>query len=261
MGKTTEAKDTEKKQAEQALRESQERLELVMAQAEQLRRLAIQLDAAAQEERQKLAQQIHGQLQQLLTAAIIRLNLLGTMLEAENSRQLQADILEILDQAVDETRALTAQLNPPVLRRTGFAPVLAWLGDWLKEKYNLTVQIKVEGDPEPASRQLKSLLLEAVRELLLNVVKHAQVDTASVSLQPYDPDHWLLRVEDRGVGYDLAQHQAKSNPGQSFGLYGRAERLRLLGCRVHYQSAPGQGFRAEIIVPGPLDSSFFQQAE
>lgn len=232
---------TERKRADEELRRHRDHLEELVQErtaelaranqtlaqrSTQLRALANQLIEAEQRERRRIAYVLHENFQQLLAAAKFSIQLFRDKGHAHAAQQA----LESLDQAIAVSRSLTIELRPPVLYELGLGPALEWLGRQAFEKYNLTIQLQVDRDADPGSDNLRSFLFEAVRELLLNVAKHAKVDTARVTLSRVD-DQIQLQIADHGAGFDMSQTQSSS-----FGLFSIRERIELLGGRVEVDS-------------------------
>jgi signal transduction histidine kinase len=203
---------------------------------------------AEQRERSRLAGLLHDGLQQLLVAARLRAQMLGR-LDDPKVRQGTQEIAELLAEALADARSLTGELSPPMLQRGGLLPALEWLTRWMQEKHHVTVTLRghaevLSGLPE----DLAVLLYQAVRELLLNTVKHAQVAAAEVAVLAAG-DTLTLVVADAGVGFDPHHLRAEGGTEGGFGLLGIRERLDLVGGRLEIASAPGQGSRFVLTVP------------
>ncbi len=245
----------ERTQTEQALRERKQELQQLnetlerrvaerTAEAErrasQLQVIAKELTNAEQRERQRLAQLLHDDLQQILVAAKLRQHV-GPGAD-------DAELGQLVTQAIETSRSLSAELAPPVLHDPKLVPALEWLARWAKQQYRLKVTLEADQDSEIPDEQLRLLLFQAIRELLLNVVKHAGVQEARVLLRHADDDAMILRVEDAGQGFDPAV-VAPGAKKSSFGLSSLHERLEVAGAQVNIHSAPGNGTRVQITVP------------
>ncbi len=237
--------------AEQTLRRTNQELR---SRTEQLARLTLELNQAEERERRRIAQILHDHLQQLLVGARMQLSIIQQESTKADVRALVAKTDSYLDEAVRESRSLTGQLAPPVLHEGGLAAGLEWLARWMKEKHDLTVELYLASEDLPANATVRVLLFEAVRELLFNIVKHAGVRTAAVTLDR--PQATCLRVEvaDRGAGFQPSRSLAEAR-GAGFGLYSVGERLQLLGGRMTVQSKPRQGTRITITVPLSLKTA------
>ena len=254
---------TARKHAEEALRkandvlewrvrertaELSEAIETLEQQARQLRALAAELTLAEQRERRRLADVLHDGLQQLLVAARVRAHMLGRSSDPEVQQGCQ-EMVALLAEALAEARTLTGELSPPTLQKGGLLPALEWLTRWMGEKHHLTVCLRPPAAPlPPLAADLSVLLYQAVRELLLNTVKYAQVAEAVVTLT--HQEHTLtLTVADAGVGFDPTRLRVVGGVEGGFGLLGIRERLGLLGGHLEIESRPGQGSRFRLVAP------------
>jgi len=108
---------------------------------------------------------------------------------------------------------------------------LEWLADWIQEKQKLNVDVRASQDLEPLTEDMKIFLFQATRELLFNVIKHAEVNRATVLLHR-DPTGLTLQIIDRGKGFDPDQLQtSKRRKNFGFGLFSVQQRLEWMGAR------------------------------
>jgi signal transduction histidine kinase len=204
---------------------------------EQLQRLAVEMSAAEQRERQRIAAVLHDTLQQLLIAARYKL--------AGSNKLEEAD--HLIDEAISVARSLTVELSPPVLHEHGLQAALDWLARQFHSRYGLTVILEAETGAEPRDPNVRAFLFQSVRELLLNVVKHAGTSQVQISLRR-DPDGFIrLAVEDQGKGYDPVALPSKDDTG--FGLFSIQKRLQLLGGSFQVKTLPGHGCHVSLTIP------------
>lgn len=259
---------TEQKKAEEALRESEHReraraeelrilnqeLESRVAQrtaeatqrAAQLQALAAELTSAEERERRRLAQILHDHLQQFLVGARMRAAIVSRRTSDPTVLREVALLDDLLHQAIQESRSLTAQLSPPILYDAGLGPALEWLGRWIEEKYDIKVAVEVGSHTEPGRPEVRTLLFQAARELLLNVVKHSGASRARVRLDGSESGVIELTVKDQGRGF--VPDRATPSAG-GFGLFSIRQRLDLLGGSVSIDSRPGKGTSVTLLVP------------
>jgi two-component system CheB/CheR fusion protein len=206
----------------------------------EVRGLAARLAQAEHEERRRLSRVLHDELQQLLFAASMRL----TMAAEEGGATAPADLAEtskLIDRAVNLTRRLTVDLAPPVLRGEGLSEALEWLVRQSRELHGLEVELEIEQPVRIRSEGLRVMLFQIVRELLFNVVKHAGVSRATITVGERD-DEAVVTVADEGIGL-----QAGAPEGT--GLRSSREQVELLGGHFSVVSADGKGTRVTISVP------------
>ncbi len=258
---------TQRKQVEQALRDSQQELQAAnqsleqrvaerTAEAEeraaQLQRLAVELTQAEQRERQQLAQILHDHLQQLLVGAKFNIGILRNQLNEAGQREALKQVDDLLSESLRTSRSLTAELSPPVLHEGSLAQVLEWLARWMQDKHGLRVEVEADEQVDPPTQEVRILLFQAVRELLLNIIKHAKVDRARIVMHQLGADQIRILVADEGAGFDPSQSRTdphESQSGSGFGLFSIRERLELLGGWMRIDSQAGQGTRIALTAP------------
>jgi len=218
----------------------------VTQRTEQLRALAADLEAAEERERRQIARDLHDDLGQILAAARIRLTTLCG--DAHPDVQSSAnEIAALIDRANASIRSLAAQLAPDVLHELGLSAALDWLGEEIGRTFGLEVTIVDDGRPKPLAADARSILYRAVRELLINVAKHAQTDSALVEAECSDRCV-VITVSDSGIGYE----PTLTVPGtarRGLGLISVRERLSLIGGSFEFRSSPGAGSVAVLTAP------------
>ena len=147
-----------------------------------------------------------------------------------------------------ETRSLTFDLSPPILYELGFGAALEWLAEKMQQQYGLTVSVTGQTRKVPLSIEWQVTLFTAIRELLVNVSKHARTKSASVTLRRTKTEV-ILTVEDKGVGMDPMKRLFGKAASEGFGLFGIRERLGFMGGRVELASKPGKGTSVTLFVP------------
>ncbi len=129
---------------------------------------------------------------------------------------------------------------------------MEWLARQMAEKHGLAVQVEAAVEVVLDEQGVTVLLFQTVRELLLNILKHANVREASVRLDRIDPDHVRLLVQDKGAGFDISQVEGNKSTATGLGLFGIRERIEHLGGRMEIRSTPGEGTLVTLVAPtGP----------
>ncbi len=214
----------------------------------QLRALAGEITRAEQRERLRLATILHDEIQQLLVAIRLQVDLLGRD-EREPIRETARDVRGLVGRCLDITRSLTGELHPPVLQLEGLTAAIEWIARAMMEKHGLRVDLRIEDEIPTLAEDVKILLFEAARELLFNVVKHARAESATVSLRRTSGSAVELTVSDEGLGFDPQELDRAGHDGSGFGLVGIRERLGLVGGVLDIVAAPGRGSRFALTIP------------
>lgn len=217
-----------------------------LVEAEQhLRQLVGELEVAEDRERRRIAQDLHDDLGQSLAAARIRLAALRETLTSEAGDAARR-VDELLDQVERGVRSLAAQLAPAALYELGLVPALDTLTAEIRHTYGVETVIVDDGADKPLPIDSRSILYRAVRELLINVAKHARTDVATVEVERRGGEI-IVRVSDGGAGFDAALSETAAP--RSLGLASVRERLPLVGGQMAIRSRPGQGTVVELTAP------------
>jgi two-component system CheB/CheR fusion protein len=242
----TEAKRAAQKEIEAKVAANQQLEERVRERTEELGRLWHELALAEVRERQSIARDLHDGLGQELNAASIKLDALRNTGEAGPSDAALDEIAKLLEGVVREMRSLTAQLNPPVLEQLGLMPAIEWLSEEMRKTYQLEIVLDDDLEPKPLDSITASIVFRAVRELLINVTRHAKVKTAQVATRCAD-GRLTLEISDRGIGFSLSNAQSRSSVG--LGLATIRERITYIGGTLQINSGRNRGTTATIQVP------------
>jgi PAS domain S-box-containing protein len=236
---------TEHKQAEAALRKSHSELEdKVKERTSRLRVLAEELMQVEHRERKRIAYVLHEDLQQNLAAIKIKVSELRQDLPDEAMCRTADRTLELLDTSIALTRGLCIDLRPPVLYELGLAAALEWLGGDMEEKLGLVIDVKADKASDFATDDMRTFAFTAVRELVMNVYKHAGVKDASICVNPPSAGRIVIEVQDKGVGFNVQLEQA-----EKFGLFSIRERAIALGGSLDVVGHPGGGTCATLTLP------------
>ena len=241
----TEAKRASEAQILEKARANEQLEARVGERTEELGRLARELAFAEVRERQSIARDLHDGLGQELNAASIKLDALRSNPPSAASAHALDEIAELLEGVVREMRSLTAQLNPPVLEQLGLAPALEWLGEEMRRSYELEVALKDDEVPKPLDSVTGSIVFRAVRELLINVARHAKVDIARVAVCR-EGNEVVVVVEDKGAGFNA---DGQSRDSTILGLVTLRERIAHIGGSFQIKSEPLFGTTATIRAP------------
>src|SRR5471032_3278840 len=228
---------TERKSIEHALLESRE----------QLRELSAYMEAIREEERKRIAMEIHDELGQLLTALKMDVSLLKMRLANDSDAAKKVDDMrELVEKTIWIVRNVASHLRPAALN-FGIVSALEWLAEDFSRRNGMPCQLVVRGGEPTLADAHATAVFRIVQESLTNVSRHAGASRVAVTLVSTDLA-LDLRVSDDGQGFDLESEQS----GYSYGLLGMSERARLIGGTLQVDSAPGAGTMVSINLP--LDS-------
>lgn len=224
---------------ERAISESEKRM----------RALAARLQSAIEEERRRMAREIHDELGQQLTA--LKLDHSWTLRRFETRDrtgvgELLADMDRLLDETIATVRRLATQLRPDILDELGLVAALEWQARAVEARSGIRFDVSLPEDEIDAPDEQATAVFRMFQEIVTNVVRHARAQNVSVRLE-MTAGAVLLEVHDDGRGITAAEAAS----GTSFGLLGMRERAALLGGRVEISGAPGRGTTVQVHVPLP----------
>jgi PAS domain S-box-containing protein len=250
------AGELERRQADEALKKSKDELEdrvlertrELQNRAEQLRALASELTQAEIRARKYLASVLHDDLQQLLVSAKFSVSTALKNTEKAKVYNSLKQVESLLNQSIDKSRTLTAEISPPILLHGSLVDALRWLAHWMDEKHGLSVDLQIEENID-TGQDVRALLFMSIRELLFNIVKHSGVKKAVVRLDRSGSDALTITVTDKGKGFDSNLMNEPGKTASSFGLLSIQERLHCYGGQFEIVSTPGHGTLVRIFAP------------
>jgi PAS domain S-box-containing protein len=217
-----------------------------------LRALTTDLNLTEQRERKRLATDLHDYLAQLLVLVRMKLGQIKRLAPSAAQVEILREAEAVVNEALTYTRTLVTQLSPPVLHEFGLPVALRWLAEQMVRQ-ELSVEVRQSvPDRIHLPEDQAVLLFQSVRELLINVRKHAGTHHAVVTIEQQE-GHLRITVRDEGAGVDLALGAAAagqpSSTSSKFGLFSIRERMLAIGGQFEVASAPGKGMTARLILP------------
>lgn len=210
-----------------------------------VRRLAAQVISAQDEERARVARELHDSTAQILTAVMLQL---GAAAHESNSLALDASfatLRELVAEALEEVRSLSHTMHPRVLDDLGLAAALEWLARQTRSQEPFDVQVTAQDGASQIPAPLASVLYRVAQESLRNAARHADARHVRILLRR-ERAAATLEVEDDGRGFDVKGAEER-RPGM--GLFSMRERVALVNGRFNVTSAPGRGTRVTASVP------------
>jgi two-component system NarL family sensor kinase len=232
-------------------RENERLFAQLIAGERRFRGLAKAVWKVQEDERRRLARELHDGLGQTLTALAHQLERLQRTLAESGAGELAVrltDGIELARLALDESREMSRLLRPPVLDDLGLPAALSWLARTLEQRTGLRVALSVEGLAADLDPELATLVFRLVQEASTNVLRHAGVESMEVAVRRAGST-LELRVADAGRGFDADAALADRGTASGSGLRGMRDRLELFGGRLEIASAPGRGTLVTAVVP------------
>ena len=218
-------------------------LQRLEANEREFRRLGRAVWRVQEDERRRLARELHDGLGQNLTALKHRLSQLATDLDSDARIKLDAAIA-LCAETLEDTRHLSRLLRPPILDDLGLVAALRWLARSQAESAGIDVVAEIVEPLPPLDSDLQTLLFRVAQEALTNVARHSGASSALLRLVAREGT-LRLQVADDGRGCDPGTAERKGGSG----LGGMRERLRLYGGGLELHSVPGEGMRVRVVVP------------
>jgi PAS domain S-box-containing protein len=231
---------TLRRRAEEALRESEQRL----------RFLTSQLLSAQERERKRISMELHDELGQSLAVLKLQIRAIERGL-GDDQQDLKAACVELLiylDGVIDDIRRLSRDLSPSILEDLGLQSALKFLIDEFSKHYTVCQVFEVEDLDQLFPAEAQIIIYRIFQECLTNIAKHAGATEVSIAIKEQD-DLISLMIEDNGAGFDSASVLARRGAGRGLGLAALDERARMLGGILEVRSQPGDGARVTLVIP------------
>ena len=246
------------------LAEALEQMRRALVQDELLGRLLRKVIAAQEEERKRIARELHDETSQQLTALGMQLDLVDRAVgrsavaaawrPAEAGRGTAdpaaklAEARALVGRMIDDLHRVIYDLRPSILDDLGLLPAIRWYAERRLVTRGIAMQFEFPDTPLDLPPEARIAVYRVVQEALSNVERHAQAETVLVACT-VSPTELTIEVEDDGVGFEPEQMRQPRESGQGLGLLGMRERLTLLGGRCEVESKPGQGTRVLVRLP------------
>jgi len=225
---------SEHKRTEQTLRMS----------GEQLRDFAARLDAVREEERTRVAREIHDELGQALTVLKLDLSWIENKTKKSEIKKKLKDMVSHVDQTIESVRRISSELRPSILDDLGLIPALEWQVAQFRKRTRIRTEMTSEAEGIDLRSEASVAVFRVVQEALTNIMRHAQASRVRVAVGQI-AGALTISVTDNGVGMTRNQETDL----KSLGIVGMKERLARLGGDLNIFSEPGRGTRIDIIIP------------
>ena len=219
---------------------------------------ASQIIQAQEQERQRIARELHDETSQVLTSLLISLTLLEESVETQEARERIADTRALAHSTLRAIRNLSIDLRPSALDDLGLLPALRWYVKEYQKKCSIDVEFHASGFKERLPAEMETALYRIVQECLTNTAKHANANRVTITLKE-ETNRVYARITDDGQGFDY--EALLKTPGQErgLGLAGMNERAVLLDGTLNIHSTPERGTIIEVSIPLPSVSTLQPQ--
>lgn len=212
-----------------------------------LKRLNLDLTKVEESERRNIAMNLHDGLGQTISIAHIKLSSLLNASVSEPVEKVIKETIELIYNAIQESRTLTYDLSPPILFELGLVAALEWRIEQVKEKFNMTTQFVCDDFKMPFPNEINILLYRIINELVLNVIKHAEAKEIKLEIY-HDPKNIYFSISDNGKGYSYPPKKQLSKQS-GLGLFSINERLESIKGQLQVESVLLKGTKTTIIIP------------
>ncbi len=200
---------------------------------------------AQEEERHRLARELHDDTIQAVIALKQRVQLIKKSVKDKTARQSLDELETLSEQTIENLRRLTRALRPIYLEDLGLVTALEMLARETSNNKSLSVDFQKEGQERRLAGEVELVLYRIAQEALNNVIRHANADNATLHIA-YEDKEIQLEVRDNGVGFQIPSSPTDFAPSGHFGLLGMHERAELIGARLKIESALGKGTRLTV---------------
>jgi PAS domain S-box-containing protein len=214
----------------------------------QLQSLTSELSLIEERERRRLAANLHDHVGQVLIFVSIKIDELHEIVSSHPCDTAIEEIRELVAQTIKCIRSLIFELSPPILYDLGLEEAIEWLADHFSQEHGLNIQVDKDEQPKPLKTEGNVILFQAVRELLLNIVKHAKASSVKIYIQRACNDLRII-VEDDGIGFENKLIDQKQHKIKGFGLFSIHERLEYYGGSMIIKSEESKGTKITLLMP------------
>jgi two-component system sensor histidine kinase UhpB len=214
--------------------------------AQEMQQLSRQILQAQEDERYRLARELHDEAAQSLTSLLVHIRLLERANNPTEAQRHVQELRELTARALEDVRRVALDLRPTILDDLGLAAALEWRIDEFNKQEGVRATIAVAGLDRRLPRETELVLYRVGQEALSNVSRHAGASTVNVTLRR-EGDRCVLQVADNGVGFDPARIDPQA--GHGLGLVGMRERIAMIGGELEVAAQPGAGAQITARVP------------
>jgi PAS domain S-box-containing protein len=225
------------------------RLYAEVQQKEQLRgELLRKVIAAQEEERRRIARELHDDTSQALAALLYAAEGGTDMKDLAEVQEMLQGMQQLAVRTLDGVHKLIFDLRPTMLDHLGLVPALRWFAQSRLERAGIRVTVEEKSATRRLPGEVETAIFRVVQEAITNIARHAAARNVHIAFE-FTDESVIVEVEDDGIGFDLVEVTVLPDSGRGLGLMGMRERAELLGGQVDISTAPGYGTQVQIYVP------------
>ncbi len=213
-----------------------------------MKNLSHKLTLAEEHERKRIATTLHAEVGQTLAFLTLKMSELKGKEYPKNIKEELEEVYDLAQKAMTSTRLLMRQLSPAILYELGFVPAVDWIAEHILRENNIRYSFKDDGEEKPLTNDLSVLLFQAVREILVNVRKHAKAKNVKIFIKRCDKNI-QIEVKDDGIGFDTSTLDSYVERDIGFGLLNIRSRIDVVGGHFEIESYKNKGTKIKLEAP------------
>ncbi|MBN1694462.1 PAS domain S-box protein [candidate division WOR-3 bacterium] len=213
-----------------------------------MKNLSHKLTLAEEHERKRIATTLHAEVGQTLAFLTLKMSELKGKEYPKNIKEELEEVYDLAQKAMTSTRLLMRQLSPAILYELGFVPAVDWIAEHLLRESNIRYTFKDDGEEKPLTDDLSILLFQAVREILVNVIKHSRAKNVNISVKRCD-NNIQIEIIDDGIGFDTSTLDSYVEKDIGFGLLNIRSRIDVVGGHFEIESNKNKGTTVKLEAP------------
>ena len=213
-----------------------------------MKNLSYKLTLAEEHERKRIATALHADVGQTLAFLTLKTSELKEKEYPKNIKKELEEVYDLAQNAMTSTRLLMRQLSPAILYELGFVPAVDWLAESILRESNIRYRFKDDGEEKPLTDDLSVLLFQAVREILVNVKKHAKAKNVKIFIKR-SGKNIQIEIRDDGIGFDTSTLDSYVERDIGFGLLNIRSRIDVVGGHFEIESHKNKGTKVKLKAP------------
>jgi len=213
-----------------------------------MKNLSHKLTLAEEHERKRIATTLHAEIGQILAFLKIKIGELKEKESSKNTQESLKEVYNLVQNAITSTRSLMSQISPSILYELGFVPAVDWLAENILKENKIKYEFRNDGKKKNLTDDLSILMFQAVRELLVNIRKHAKANKVEISIKRNERNI-QIEITDDGIGFDTSVLDSYVESDTGFGLLNIRSRIDVVGGHFEIESHKNKGTKIKLEAP------------